>query len=294
MQKTVLITGCSSGFGRSTALLLARKGWHVFATVRKESDRESVLREAESCNCQDAITVLLCDIVKSEQIAALFEQVKASLETISSDNEAIATPHLDALVNNAGTAYAGPIEIQPLDDIRAQFELNFFAQIAMIQTFLPLIKNARGTIINVSSISGRISTPLTGVYSSSKYALEAVSDALRIEVAHFNVHVVLVEPGSSPTSIWNTSFERSMQHIQSHELREAYAPLLRFGERYERRSEKHGFPAQLFASRIEHILTVTHPRARYGVPTSTTILMLLRRFLPDAWWDGLARLFLRW
>ena len=294
MQKTVLITGCSSGFGRCTALTLARKGWHVFATVRKEADRDSLLSEAASSNCQHTITPFLCDIVDSDQITSLFQQVKAQLETMSSHDEEKVVPRLDALVNNAGTAYAGPIEIQPLDDIRAQFELNFFAQIAMIQTFLPLLKNAQGTIINVSSISGRISTPLTGIYSSSKYALEAMSDALRVELAHFKVRVVLVEPGSSPTSIWSTSFERSMQHLQSRELREAYTPLLTFGERYAKRSEKHGFPPQLFASRIEHILTTPRPHARYGVPTSSTILMLLRNFLPDAWWDGLSRLVLRW
>jgi NAD(P)-dependent dehydrogenase (short-subunit alcohol dehydrogenase family) len=289
--KTIVITGSSSGFGRCTTLELAKRGWHVFATVRKEADRESLLAEAAEQNCQENLTPLLCDITHEDQVTALVQQVEDQLRTRSGGQE---TLRLDALLNNAGSAYGGPVELMSMDDIRSQFDLNVFAQMAVTKAFLPLLKAGHATIIYVSSISGRISVPVTGVYSSSKFALEGLSDALRIELAPFGIHVVLIEPASSPTSIWKTSIERSMESLSKHKESGPYMRLLQMAEKSANQASKTGFPMQKFADTVVRILSTPRPRARYGVPAWATAVMTLRRLLPDAIWDRLIRLAMKW
>jgi NAD(P)-dependent dehydrogenase (short-subunit alcohol dehydrogenase family) len=294
MRKSIVITGCSSGFGRATALELATRGWHVFATVRKEEDCASLLDEATLMQCCNNITPLLCDITQSEQVAALGQKVEELLRAELAAEQSNRMPGLDALLNNAGTAYAGPIELVSLDDMRAQFEINVFAHIAVTQALLPLLKTAKGTIINVSSISGRISVPITGLYSGSKYALEGISDALRLELAHFGVRVVMIEPASSPTSIWKTSLERSQQHLGDSAEHSAYIRLVEYSERMANEFGRKGFPVRKFVDVVIKILESPRPRARYGVPGSATTLMLLRRLTPDFLWDAIIRLAMRW
>ena len=288
-QKTIVITGCSSGFGRITALELIKRGWHVFATVRQESDQADLLAEAATSGYKDHLTPLLCDITQSEQVARLVQQVQEALGS----TQASSTPALDALINNAGTAFGGPIELAQLDDIRAQFEINVIAHVGMIQAFLPMLREAKGTIINVSSVSGRIATPVTGVYAASKFALEAISDALRVEVAPFGIHVVLIEPSSSPTSIWKTSVQRSLKSMEQHRTG-PYGRLLTLAERSAQRSSTQGFPPQLFADTIAQILASRKPRARYILPRSAAQAVLLRRFLPDGLWDRMVRRTMKW
>lgn len=285
-KKTIVITGCSSGFGRVSALELAKRGWHVFATIRKEADQADLLAEAARLECKENLIPLLCDITRTEQVAALTQAVKEQLATMQISS-------LDALLNNAGTATGGPIELVSLDDIRALFEINVIAHVDVIQHFLPLLKEARGTIINVSSVSGRIATPVTGVYAASKFALEAISDALRVELAPFGVHVVLIEPSSSPTNIWKTSIQRALQHMEPH--RDGpYGPLLSLAERSAARSSKRGFPPQLFADTLVRILESRQPRPRYIVPRNAALPVLMRRFFPDRLWDRLVRRTMKW
>ncbi|HEV2662131.1 MAG TPA: SDR family NAD(P)-dependent oxidoreductase [Ktedonobacteraceae bacterium] len=276
-EKTAIVTGCSSGFGRVAALELAKRGWQVFATVRKEADQESLLAEATTMGCANELHPIICDITQPEQVAELAQRVAET------------TPRLDALLNNAGTAFAAPLELLPLDDLRAQFEVNVVAQLAVIQAMLPLLKPAKGTIINVSSISGRLSTPITGAYSASKFALEALSDALRLELAPFGVRVVLIEPGSSPTTIWQTGMQRAQKLLE--EQRDGpYARPLRRVEQMGKRSSTTGFPPHLFATTVIKILSSKHPRARYAIPRSSALVIALRRFLPERVWDALLRL----
>jgi len=285
-KKTIVITGCSSGFGRVSALEMAKRGWHVFATVRKEADQADLIAEAARLGCKENLTPLLCDITQTEQVAALAQAVKEQLTAMQASS-------LDALLNNAGTATGGPIELVSLDDMRALFEINVIAHVDVIQHFLPLLKEARGTIVNVSSVSGRIATPVTGVYAASKFALEAISDALRVELAPFGVHVVLIEPSSSPTNIWKTSIQRAIQHMEPH--RDGpYGPLLNLAERTAARSSKQGFPPQLFADTLVRILDSRQPRPRYIVPRDAVLPVLLRRFLPDRLWDRMVRRTMKW
>jgi NAD(P)-dependent dehydrogenase (short-subunit alcohol dehydrogenase family) len=297
-RKSIVITGCSSGFGRSTALELARHGWHVFGTVRKTADRDNLLQEAVEQQCQENITPLLCDITKPEEVLALAQQVQELLLTDSTEKadlvHATAIPRLDALMNNAGSAYAMPIEMMSLEDLRAQLELNVVAHVGVIQAFLPLLKEAHGTIINISSISGKISVPVTGAYAASKFALEGISDALRLELAPFQVKVVLIEPASSPTNIWQTSLERSMRRLGDQVNTGPYKKLLQQSIQQAKRASQHGFPPQRVATLVLRILSTARPRARYGVPGSATVLMFLRRVLPDRVWDFLIHRSLHW
>lgn len=289
MPKSILITGCSTGFGRLTALHLAKRGWRVFATVRKEADRESLLkewgeiRELRELKEIGELAVFLCDITDEKQVAELRRAVAAR------------TSALDALLNNAGTAYASPLELIPIPELRKQFEINVIAQLAVAQSALPLIKAAKGTIINVSSISGRMTNPISGPYSASKFALEALSDALRVELAHFGVKVVVIEPGSSLTSIWQTGKERAFGAVAEHGIDvSAYQPLIDAALKYVARVEAHGFPPQLFADTVEKILKSPNPRARYPIPAHVGWLILLRRLMPDEVWDRIVRRIVRW
>lgn len=281
--RTIVITGCSSGFGRITALELAKHGWHIFATVRKEADAIDLLAEATSQGTKEQITPLICDITSAEQVAHLGEAV------------ASVTPRLNALLNNAGTAYAGPLELLSPDDLRSQLEINVVAHLAVTQVLLPLLKAAQGTIINVSSVNGRIATPIVGAYSASKFALEALSDALRVELTPFGVRVVVIEPSSSGTHIWETSMERGRVKLEAY--REGpYKRLLDISERAAARAStgKGGFPPQLFAQTVQKILNNPHPRARYVIPRSANRDLLLRRLLPDSAWDWLVKRMLKW
>ncbi|EFH87252.1 SDR family NAD(P)-dependent oxidoreductase [Ktedonobacter racemifer] len=282
-QKNIVITGCSSGFGRLSALEMARRGWHVFATVRKTADQEDLLAEATRQGCASQFTVLFCDITDEQQVSTLAQQVQEHLGT---------HPHLHALLNNAGTAYGAPLEILPIQDLRAQIEVNAIAHLAVTQAFLPLLKLAHGTIINISSIAGRFSSPITGAYSASKYALEALSDALRFELRPFGVRVVLIEPASSPTDIWETSIERS-RWLDSHKGG-SYGKLINLFEKLAVRSSRKGFPPQLVADTVARILESEKPRARYVIPRSASALILARRLLPDSAWDFVLHRVLRW
>ena len=281
VPKCVVITGCSSGFGRVTALYLAQHGWQVFATVRRETDRDDLLAEAQDLGCRERLAVLLCDITWEEQVREMAAVLMG------------AVPRLNALVNNACAAFPAPLEILPLDALRAQLEINVVGQLAVTQALLPLLKSARGTIINVSSDSGRVVFPIAGAYHMSKFALEAMSDALRIELAPFGVRVVVLEPGASLTAIWATSRQRALAGMIGIDA-SAYAPLIGAVDQAADRRARAGFPPRAFAETVLKILNSHHPRVRYAIPWQTGALIAIRRLLPDAGWDWFVRRALKW
>lgn len=283
MPKTIVITGCSSGFGRITTLHLAQQGWRVFATVRKEADAASLLVEAMAHNVQDNVTPILCDVTNDAQVAELGRAVAA------------ATPTLEGLLNNAGTAFPGPLELLPLETLRRQLNLNVVAQLGVTQVLLPLLKVANGVIINVSSQGGRVVFPITGAYHMSKFALEAMSDALRLELAPFGVKVVVIQPGSSPTAIWDTGKKHGEAVLGSLDNVGAYQPLVNAIMVRAFNSQKlTGFHPQLFADTVQKILANPNPATRYALPARTVRMMALRALLPDKLWDGFVRRTLKW
>ena len=175
MPPLALVTGASSGIGRACATHLASRGFHVLAGVRNEAD------------APPRTEPIRLDVTRAEDIAAAAERVG---------------PSLHALVNNAGIAVNGPIEVVPVEDWRHQFEVNVIGQVAVTRALLPALLDARGRIVNMSSIGGRVAMPLFGPYAASKFALEAVSDTLRREVGPHGVKVARVEPGIIATPIW--------------------------------------------------------------------------------------------
>lgn len=276
-MKSILITGCSTGFGRVTALHFAKLGWKVFATVRKASDAEELQKE------HSVIVPLICDIVNAEQVKAMAEAVAAQ------------SPTLEALVNNAGSAFAAPMELIPPDVLREQMDLNVIAPVAVTQAVMPLLKAGRGTIINVSSVGGKITTPLLGPYSASKFALEAISDALRIELAPFGVKVAVIEPGSSPTAIWQTSMQRAFALLKDRNINVSpYQKLVDVVTANAEERSRVGFPVELFADTVEKILKSKRPAARYPIPGSIGWAIRFRRFMPDWAWDAMVRRTLKW
>ncbi len=281
MPKTIVITGCSSGLGRATALHFAALGWQVFATVRKEADLTGLLVEAMGKGWADRLVPVLCDITQADDVARLARVV------------ADATPTLDALLNNAGTGHPGPLEILPIAEVRAQLEVNVLAHLAVTQALLPLLKPAHGTLIMVSSIGGRIVYPVNGAYHMSKFALEAMSDALRIELAPSGVRVVIVEPGSSPTPIWDTSFQRGLSNAALQQAKD-YAPLIAAVQRLALADAARGFPPEQFARLVERIVTSRRPAARYTLPWFVGPLIFIREHLPDRLWDWGVRRVLKW
>lgn len=249
-QPTVVITGASKGIGRATALYLAARGWRVFAGVRKEADGEALKREA-GWN----LSPIILDVGDEETVHRAAELVAAQ------------TSALAGLVNNAGIAVAGPLEFLPLEAFREQLEVNVTGQLAVTQAFMPLLRQARGRIVMMSSIGGRISTPMQGPYHASKFALEALSDALRLELSPWGIRVVLVEPGTIATPIWETSLARAdgLIAVMPERARELY------GEQYEAtrqsalRTGQQGIPPERVAEVVEKALSVPNPRARYLV-----------------------------
>lgn len=279
-SKTILITGCSTGFGRVTALHFAGLGWRVLGTVRKEADRESLLKEIGG---KGEIVPLICDVTNESQVQGLGRAVAAQ------------TPTLNALVNNAGSAFAAPLELLPPDVLRQQFDLNVIAQLAVTQAVMPLLKAAKGTIINVSSVSGRITSPMLGPYSASKFALEALSDALRVELAPLGVKVVVIEPGSSPTAIWETSLKRAFAMLEERGIDiSPYAPLVNVMQQTAAERARVGFPPQLFADTVEKIVNNPNPQTRYPIPASVGWAIRFRRFAPDWLWDWMVRRMMKW
>jgi NAD(P)-dependent dehydrogenase (short-subunit alcohol dehydrogenase family) len=279
--KTIVITGCSTGFGRVTALYLAERGWRVLATVRQEAHRAELLAEVAAKGQSDRLIPVMCDITQAGDVQGL---ARAVSETGAG---------LDALVNNAGTAYAGPLELLPMDEVRAQLEINLFGPLAVTQALLPALKQARGTVINVSSIGGRIAFPLHGPYGMSKFALEAMSEVLRLELAHFGVKVVIVAPGASPTAIWDTAMRRAHASPMFSNLGD-YAGLAEAIERRAKQSAASGFPPEVFARSVWQILNNPRPAAIYFVPRSAGLIVAMRRLVPDRLWDVIVRRNLGW
>ncbi len=277
-MRSVLITGCSSGFGCATTLYLLRRSWRVLSTVRSELDADRLRTDAGSHTAQ--LKIVLADITKSGDVARLAKMV------------ATEAPSLHGLVNNAGTAFPAPLELLSIDDFRAQLEVNLVAQLAVTQAVLPYLKAARGTIINVSSVGGRIASPMLGAYAASKFGLEAVSDVLRLEMIPYGVRVSVIEPGASPTEIWKTSTERATDASRGN--LGPYAKLIEGMQKFALNARTVGFPPELFAQTVERILESDNPKPRYALPGDIRARLFLRKILSDRMMDRLIRRRLNW
>jgi NAD(P)-dependent dehydrogenase (short-subunit alcohol dehydrogenase family) len=258
----VLVTGASSGIGEACALRLARSGWDVLAGVRADADAE---RLRGSTGGLEPVTL---DVTEPASIAAAVDQLGEG--------------PLEGLVNNAGIAVSMPLEFLPLEELRRQLEVNLVGQVAVTQAFLPHLRSGRGRIVNVGSIAGRSSLPFLGAYAASKHGLEAVTDALRIELNPFGIEVVIVEPGTISTPIWRKGAER-FQRLAA-ELPPDVATL--YGERLAAFREaataaaRRAEPADEVAKVVERALSAERPKTRYLVGRDARRRAAVER-LPD-------------
>ncbi|MCY7630499.1 oxidoreductase [Bacillus altitudinis] len=196
MNKTAIVTGANSGFGKLITLRLAQQGYTVIAGVRQETNAKKLAEEVKNAALSESIHIEALDVTNTQSIQAFQKRLNA-----------YAPIHL--LVNNAGTAYAGFAEEVPVDQYREQFEVNVFGVMEMTQAVLPLMTSG-AKILNMSSISGLMGMPALSPYVSSKFALEGYTESLRIELAAFGIQAALIEPGSFQTNIWNTSMNEQM------------------------------------------------------------------------------------
>src|SRR5829696_3954799 len=276
----VLVSGCSSGIGRACALALGWQGFSVFAGVRTAAQAEAIARESI-----DNLTPVNLDVTDERSIRAVAEEIAGH----------VGDSGLWGLVNNAGITVIGPLELVPIDELRRQLEVNVVGQVAVTQAFLPLIrKGEAGRIVNMGSVTGRVSFPFAGPYSSSKSALAALTDSLRVERRPWGISVSLVEAGNVRTSIWE-------KHLQSvHELlarlspgeRALYEKALAADMKMVRRISKGGSPAAGVAAAVVHALTVPSPKSRYLVGEGARPLAWITKYLPDGLRDLLVSRFM--
>lgn len=273
-KQAVVITGASTGIGASCAHLLAALGFTVFAGVRSEKDGTAL-----QVGASDRVIPIILDVT-------LPESIEAAVATVT---EQLRDKQLFGVVNNAGIVVAGPLEYLPIEKLRYQMEINTFGAIAVTQSFLPLLRRAGGgRVVMVSSIAGRVSMPFAGSYAASKFAMEALSDALRIELASGGVDVSLVEPGSIKTPLWDKAAQTA-ENIMADYPTEART---HYGTVYERVKEvsaeaaSRGLTPEAVAQVICHALSARCPKTRYVVGKDAKLRLLLK-CIPDRWMDKL-------
>ncbi|MCB9077743.1 MAG: SDR family oxidoreductase [Anaerolineaceae bacterium] len=271
-RNCVVVTGASSGIGRACALELDKAGYEVFATVRKAQDAES-LRQAAS----EYLTPIFMDVTDETSLAAAVETV----------TQAVGEAGLVGLVNNAGVGVPGPIEYIGADDLRRQFEINVFGQVRVTQAFLPLIRQAQGRIINIGSVGGKITMPFGGALCASKHAMEAITDALRLELYPWGIHVILVAPASIKTSAVDRLVDDSEAAIRQLPPtgRQRYELSFRHFVETAAARENNGSPPSVVAQTVLKALTATTPQTRYPVGADARLLTVMPQLLPTRWLD---------
>lgn len=264
----VLITGASSGIGRATAARLARDGHTVYASARRPETLEALA--AAGCT---PIGLDVTDPLAIDRVVSDIERRHGAI---------------DILVNNAGYSQSGAVERVTPAELRAQFATNVFGPTELTQRVLPAMRaQRRGYIINISSIGGRLVFPGGGAYHATKFALEALSDALRFELAGFGIHVVLIEPGLIRTAFGDTAASSVASTSTNDPYRDFHAEVARITTESYSKGSLAPFASEPsdVANLIARVITTAHPRPRYVVSPSAVLLLGLRRLLPDRWWD---------
>ena len=265
---SVVITGASTGIGAACAIALDKVGYRVFAGVRNQADGERLQQQAGP-----RLMPIRLDVTDPASISAARHTVAAM----------VGERGLAGLLNNAGIGVAGPIELLPLADWRRQFEVNVFGLITVTQTFLPLIRRARGRIINMGSIAGRASMPFMAPYAASKHALVAVTDALRIEVQPWGIRVALIEPGAIATPIWGKTRKEvdTWDAGWSQELKGMYREGFTRVKDAATAAGEQAQPAGRVTEAVTHALRSRWPKTRYLVGSDAAIRAYLTLLLPD-------------
>ncbi len=270
-SELMVVSGASTGLGAATARELAGRGYHVLAGVRRTVDADAIRA--------DGIEPVILDVTRAEDLQGLVDRIGADP----------GHRHLRALVNNAGISMNAPVETLPLDQWRWLFEVNLFGHVAMIQALLPFLHQSRGRIVNVSSVGGRIAMATYGAYAGTKYALEAISDSLRRELAPHGVQVVVVEPGAVHTEMGERGAvtANTLAEKMNTEQRARYGPLIKAVVAQSLASTRSGLSAERAGSVVADAATLRRPRLRYPVGRDAALLTRLARLLPDRVLDGI-------
>jgi len=272
-RKTVLITGATTGIGKHAAIALARKGHRVFATGRNATALERLVADAATPNLE----TLRLDVTDTGSIAEAAREVGRR-----TDGEGVF-----ALVNNAGYGLAGPLEEISDANLRAQFDTNVFGLMAVTRAFLPRMRErGAGRIVNVSSSGGRVSIPFFGAYHASKFAVEALSDALRMELAGAGIRVVLIEPGPIESEFGKRAVAEA-ERVRRPES--PYALVYAKADAFKARADVLSASPRVVTSAIEHAINARRPRARYVMPFGTRIGLWLAAWAPTCVLDAVMR-----
>jgi NAD(P)-dependent dehydrogenase (short-subunit alcohol dehydrogenase family) len=275
-MRNVLVTGASSGIGEATVTHLAGLGMRVFAAVRHPADGEEVRALAQGAG---SVVPVVLDVRDEATIARGLDEVR----------EAVGGEGLTGLVNNAGEGIPGPLEMIDLAQLREQLEVNVVGQVAVTQAALPLLRQARGRIVFVGSIGGKVAVQFAGPYHASKYAIEAIGDCLRQELAPDGIAVAIVEPGPISTGIWDKAAQRIDDLLTRTPDVDRYRDRLRsLREGLQSADEKGGSPDEV-AQVIAKALTASSPATRYPVGAAATLASAVKPWIPDKLYDAVVR-----
>jgi NAD(P)-dependent dehydrogenase (short-subunit alcohol dehydrogenase family) len=257
----IVITGASTGIGRECALYFDRLGYRVFAGVRKASDGEALAKAASP-----RLSAVIIDVTDARTITAAAAQVEQTLGDVA----------LVGLVNNAGIGIGGPVEFLEPSELRRQMEVNLIGPVVVTQAFMPMLRRSRGRIVFISSVGGKVATPLLGPYCASKFALEGLCDSMRAELKPFGISVSIVEPGGVKTAMvgYYGSQIEALRHLIDSQGEAAVT-------------------ADVVVKVVEHALTAARPRTRYLVGRDAKLMALFHWLLPDRAFDGLLAMMMR-
>jgi NAD(P)-dependent dehydrogenase (short-subunit alcohol dehydrogenase family) len=276
-RELIVVTGASTGMGAATAHELARRGFHVLAGVRRDIDADALRG--------DGIEPHILDITVEKDVAAIADRVAHDPQGRS----------LRALINNAGVAINAPVEALPIAQWRRQFEVNLFGHVAMIQALMPSLLRSSGTVVNISSVGGKVALPTYPAYAGTKFALEALSDSLRREVHGLGVKVVVIEPGAVKTAMAERGVATAdrLKSAMPEDQRERYGDLIDAMSSMARSFDVDGVSAEYAAKVIAKAATASRPRTRYTIGRDAAVLARLSRVLPDRVLDRVVRRVLR-
>jgi NAD(P)-dependent dehydrogenase (short-subunit alcohol dehydrogenase family) len=275
-MRNVLVTGASSGIGEATVLYLAERGMQVFASVRDHADGVALQSKAPGTG---AVRPVVLDVRDQASVVRAVDEVSA----------AVGADGLAGLVNNAGEGFPGPLEVVDLGELREQLEVNVVGQVAVTQAALPLVRQAAGRIVFVGSIGGKLAAPFAGPYHASKYAIEAIGDCLRQELAPDGIAVSIVEPGPISTGIWGKAQQRIDDLLTRSPTVDRYRDrLLEVRDSLQSADESGGSPREV-ARVIAKALTASKPATRYPVGAAATVASAVKPWIPDKIFDAVAR-----
>jgi NAD(P)-dependent dehydrogenase (short-subunit alcohol dehydrogenase family) len=273
-SRAVVVTGASTGIGSACARYLDEKGFRVFATARKQVDADRIAAMGSS-----RLEPLFLDVTDAGSITEAAQAVDSALEGGG----------LAGLVNNAGVSVDVPLECVDIGALRHQLEVNAIAPAAVTQAFLPLLRLARGRVVNVSSVNGRVASPFSGPYCMSKFALEAFTDCLRQELADWGMHVAVIEPGAIETPMWDKGREDDWSAGASKRDLDLYGEAYQAFRRFSEQTAAGAISCDAVSRAIFHALTARTPRTRYLVGTDARVYARLAQICPDRVVDWVTR-----